>query len=112
MGEMRVVRSAPERVGRRREFIPSLSFEVRCCSAKAYHIFHCTLKPFRLIAFLFFACSFLFVDDYAAGSGQSAEAQAHADAGLQFAQTGKLASAETELRQAVALTPTNAAFLV
>jgi len=112
MGEMQVVKSAPEPVERRCEFIPSLSFEVCCRSAKARHISHFTLKPFRLIAFFSFACSFLFVDSYAAGSGQSAEAQAHADAGLRFAQAGKLASAETELRQAVELTPTNAAFLV
>ena len=44
-------------------------------------------------------------------AGQSAEARSHADRGLELAQSGNLAAAETELRQAVELDPKNAEFL-
>jgi Flp pilus assembly protein TadD len=42
---------------------------------------------------------------------RGAEAQAHADSGLQLARSGDLPSAEAELRQAVTLEPRNPEFL-
>jgi tetratricopeptide (TPR) repeat protein len=44
-------------------------------------------------------------------SAQDGRAQVHAEEGLQFVQTGDLASADGELRRAVALAPGNAEFL-
>jgi cytochrome c-type biogenesis protein CcmH/NrfG len=57
-----------------------------------------------LLAFLIFSiCS--------SCAAQSAEARSHADRGLELAQSGDLASAESELRQAVKLEPNNPEFL-
>ncbi len=57
-----------------------------------------------LLAFLIFSISSLC-------AAQSAEARSHADRGLELAQSGDLASAESELRQAVKLEPNNPEFL-
>ena len=57
-----------------------------------------------LLAFLIFSISSLC-------AAQSAEARSYADRGLELAQSGDLASAESELRQAVKLEPNNPEFL-
>ena len=57
-----------------------------------------------LLAFLIFSIS-------SVCAAQSAEARSHADRGLELAQSGDLASAESELRQAVKLEPNNPEFL-
>jgi len=57
-----------------------------------------------LLAFLIFSISSLC-------AAQSAEARSHADRGLELAQSGDVASAENELRQAVKLEPNNPEFL-
>jgi len=53
----------------------------------------------------------VFVSGLAYCSDQHADAAAHADKGLQFAQAGSLADAEFELRTAVQLAPDNSGFL-
>jgi tetratricopeptide (TPR) repeat protein len=65
----------------------------------------------RLFTFLLLTYSFACANSDAQSSRQSAEAQAHLEAGLQFAQMGKLESAEAELRQAVELAPPSAELL-
>lgn len=56
-------------------------------------------------------CLALFVTASVGAAGQSAEAQAHADKGLELAQEGHFDSAEAELRRAVELAPNEPAFL-
>jgi tetratricopeptide (TPR) repeat protein len=58
---------------------------------------------------LFLAFVILMISSFCAT--QSTEARSHADRGLELAQSGDLASAESELRQAVKLEPTNPEFL-
>jgi cytochrome c-type biogenesis protein CcmH/NrfG len=62
------------------------------------------VPPLSLLALLIFAISSLC-------AAQSTEARSHAGRGLELAQSGDLASAESELRQAVKLEPNNPEFL-
>ena len=62
------------------------------------------VQPLSLLAFLILLISSLC-------TAQSTEARSHADRGLELAQSGDLASAESELRQAVKLEPNNPEFL-
>jgi tetratricopeptide (TPR) repeat protein len=69
------------------------------------------LLPHR---FIVGACIILALSVQSASRGWSqsaADAQAHADRGLQLAQSGNLAGAETELRRAVGLAPNDSGYL-
>src|SRR2546423_1910016 len=62
-------------------------------------------------AFLLGSRSTLAMSQAVSNATQGDRAEAHAEEGLQFTQAGNLPSAESELRKAVGLAPSNAEFL-
>jgi Tfp pilus assembly protein PilF len=91
--------------------IPSWKSWIYCLSVGVWAILPLAVIQSRLIALLILACSLLSANSDARDSRQNRDAQAHVDAGMQFAQAGKLESAEAEFRQALELGAPSAALL-